>query len=83
MVFRSRKVFVTFCAMNSTTSKATPRQPAAILAVRRFVEASTKSIPQNEEPRSKCVKSVKHISAPGIEVWYKMESPQIDYRKNK
>lgn len=28
------------------------KHPAAILAVRRFVEASTRIIPQNDEPRS-------------------------------
>lgn len=28
------------------------KQPAAILVVRRFVEASIKTIPQNDEPRS-------------------------------
>lgn len=28
------------------------KQPAAILVVRRFVDASMKTIPQNEEPRS-------------------------------
>ena len=33
-------------------TKATAKHPAAILAVRRFVEASIKTIPQNDEPRS-------------------------------
>lgn len=45
---------LTFFATKSTTSRATPKQPAAILAVRRFVDASINVIPQNEEPRSGC-----------------------------
>jgi len=39
-------------ATNRTTNRARAKQPAAILAVRRFVEATIKAIPQNEEPRS-------------------------------
>ena len=33
-------------------TKATAKHPAAILAVRRLVEASIKTFPQNDEPRS-------------------------------
>lgn len=36
------------------------KQPAAILAVRRFVEASMKAIPQNDEPRSSCKSDYKN-----------------------
>lgn len=43
---------LTFFATKSTISRATPKQPAAIRAVRRFVDASIKAIPQNDEPRS-------------------------------
>ena len=38
--------------MKSTTNKATIKHPAAILEVTRFVEASIRAIPQNDEPRS-------------------------------
>ena len=38
--------------MKSTTIRATAKQPAAILEVRRFVDANMKTIPQNDEPRS-------------------------------
>jgi len=40
-------------ARKSTTTRAAIKQPAAIFAVRRFVEASIKAIPQNDEPRSR------------------------------
>lgn len=43
---------LTFLAMKSTTTSATAKQPAAILAVRRFVDANMNTIPQNDEPRS-------------------------------
>lgn len=43
---------LTFLATKSTTSSAARKHPAAILAVRRFVDASIKTIPQKEEPRS-------------------------------
>lgn len=43
---------LTFCAMKSTIRRARIRQPAAILEVRRFVDASMRAIPQNDEPRS-------------------------------
>lgn len=43
---------LTFLATKSTMSRATAKQPAAILVVRRFVDASMKIIPQNDEPRS-------------------------------
>lgn len=43
---------LTFLAIKSTTNRARTKQPAAILAVRRFVDASIKAIPQNDEPRS-------------------------------
>ena len=43
---------LTFLATKRTTSRATTKQPAAILAVMRFVDASIKAIPQNDEPRS-------------------------------
>lgn len=43
---------LTFLATMSTTSRATIKQPAAILADKIFVEASIKAIPQNDEPRS-------------------------------
>lgn len=42
----------TFLATKRTTINARMKQPAAILVVRRFVEASMKTIPQNDEPRS-------------------------------
>lgn len=44
---------LTFLAMKKTITRASIRQPAAILAVRSFVDASTRTIPQNDEPRSK------------------------------
>lgn len=43
---------LTFFAMKSTIRSERIRQPAAILAVRRFVDASMRTIPQNDEPRS-------------------------------
>jgi hypothetical protein len=43
----------TFLATKSTTTRAARKQPAAILAVRIFVEARIKAIPQNDEPRSR------------------------------
>lgn len=43
---------LTFLATKSTTSSAARKHPAAILAVRRFVDASIKTIPQKDEPRS-------------------------------
>lgn len=36
----------------SVTRRAARKHPAAILAVRRFVDASIKTIPQKDEPRS-------------------------------
>ena len=45
-------MILTFLATQSTTSRATTKHPAAILAVRRFVDASIKTIPQKDEPRS-------------------------------
>jgi hypothetical protein len=39
-------------ATKRTTTNASMKQPAAILVVRRFVDASMKIIPQNDEPRS-------------------------------
>lgn len=44
---------LTFLATKSTTTRAAIKQPAAILAVRIFVDARIKAIPQNEEPRSR------------------------------
>lgn len=44
--------YLTFWAIKSTMNRARAKQPAAILAVVRFVDASTKAIPQNDEPRS-------------------------------
>lgn len=38
--------------MKKTTIRARIRPPAAILALRSFVDASTRTIPQNDEPRS-------------------------------
>ena len=46
------KPLPTFLATKSTTSGAATRQPAAILGVRRVVEARISSIPQKDEPRS-------------------------------
>ena len=43
---------LTFLATQSTTRRETRKHPAAILDVRRFVDASIKSIPQNDEPIS-------------------------------
>ena len=43
---------LTFLATKSVTSSAARKHPAAILAVRRFVDASIKTIPQKDEPRS-------------------------------
>lgn len=43
---------LTFLATKRTTNSARIKQPAAILVVRRFVDASIKTIPQNDEPRS-------------------------------
>lgn len=43
---------LTFLAMKSTIRRDRIRQPAAILAVRSFVDASMRTIPQNDEPRS-------------------------------
>lgn len=45
-------IVLTFLAMKKTITRERIRQPAAILAVRSFVEASTRTIPQNDEPRS-------------------------------
>lgn len=45
-------IILTFLATKSTTSRAAAKQPAAILAVTRFVDARMKTIPQNDEPRS-------------------------------
>lgn len=55
---------LTFLAMKSTISKAPIKHPAAILAVRRFVEASTRAIPQNDEPRSGTTKMKKLFDEP-------------------
>lgn len=38
--------------MKSTIKRERIRQPAAILEERRFVEASMRAIPQNDDPRS-------------------------------
>lgn len=43
---------LTFLATKKTISNATMKQPATILVVRSFVDASTKTIPQNDDPRS-------------------------------
>lgn len=43
---------LTLSATKRTITNASMKQPAAILVVRRFVDASMKTIPQNEEPRS-------------------------------
>lgn len=59
---------LTFLATKSTTIRATIKQPAAILAVRRFVEASIKAIPQNDEPRSRGKTEQKKI-VNAIEKW--------------
>lgn len=45
--------FLTFFAMKSTTRRAKPKQPAAILAVRRLVDARIIAMPQNDDPRSR------------------------------
>lgn len=45
---------LTFLATKSTTTRATIKQPAAILAARRFVAQSMKTSPQIDEPRSNC-----------------------------
>lgn len=47
-------IYLTFLATKSTTSRAAAKQPAAILAVIRLVDARMKTIPQNDEPRSGC-----------------------------
>jgi hypothetical protein len=39
-------------ATKRTINSASMKQPAAILVVRRFVDASMNTIPQNDEPRS-------------------------------
>lgn len=44
--------------MKSTIRRATAKQPAAILALIRLVDATIKAIPQNDEPRSGCKESV-------------------------
>lgn len=44
---------LTFLATKSITSREAIKHPAAILAVRRFVDASIKTIPQKDEPRSR------------------------------
>lgn len=46
------KNIVTFLATKRTISRATPKHPAAILEVRRPVDAKIRSIPQKDEPRS-------------------------------
>ena len=51
---------LTFLATKSTIIKAARKHPAAILAVRRFVDASIKSIPQNDEPRSEQKREIKN-----------------------
>ena len=43
---------LTFFATKRTISSAAIKHPAAILAVRRFVDASIKIMPQKDEPRS-------------------------------
>lgn len=43
---------LTFLAMKSVINRAARKHPAAIRAVRRFVDARIKSIPQKDEPRS-------------------------------
>lgn len=50
--FHRTIIFLTFLATKSTTSRAAAKQPAAILAVIRLVDARMKTIPQNDEPRS-------------------------------
>lgn len=52
--FHRTIIFLTFLATKSTTSRAAAKQPAAILAVIRLVDARMKTIPQNDEPRSGC-----------------------------
>uniref|UniRef100_A0A7C8ZJP1 Uncharacterized protein n=1 Tax=Opuntia streptacantha TaxID=393608 RepID=A0A7C8ZJP1_OPUST len=42
---------VQFLATKRTINRARAKHPAAILAVRRFVDAIIKTIPQNDEPR--------------------------------
>lgn len=46
--------------MKSTIRSERIRQPAAILEVRRFVDASMRAIPQNDEPRSVIGKNWKY-----------------------
>ena len=46
------RILLTFLATKRTTNRARAKHPAAILAVKSFVDASTKAIPQNDEPRS-------------------------------
>lgn len=52
MVLKNDREGLTFFATKSTMIKVTIKHPAAILAVRRVVDASIKTIPQNDEPRS-------------------------------
>ena len=52
LVNRRRKWLLTFLATKRTIIKAAAKHPAAILAARRFVDASIKTIPQNDDPRS-------------------------------
>lgn len=47
--------------MKSTITNAAIKQPAAILAVRRLVDAKIKTIPQNDEPRSGDVETVQFM----------------------
>lgn len=54
----SLSLLLTFLATKRTTTRATAKQPAAILAVRRFVDESIKTIPQNDDPRSGCKKRI-------------------------
>lgn len=42
----------TFLATKSTTRRAKAKHPAAICAVRIFVDARIRIIPQNDDPRS-------------------------------
>lgn len=52
---------LTFLATKSTITRAARKQPAAILAVRIFVEARIKAIPQNDEPRSRGKQIIKMV----------------------
>lgn len=50
----------TFFATKRTTNSATAKHPAATLAETRLVEARMRTIPQNDEPRSKDYRTASH-----------------------